>query len=296
MTTRVTVEPAVAQWPVWTTTARLLVTDPAVLLSASAAVIEHLARVDAAASRFQPGSEVSRISGGDGSPVEVSPLLAELLRTALAVAELTGGAVDPTLGAPLRDLGRPGAPAVSVRRRTDWQDVGLDGTQLTVPAGTLLDLGASAKAHAADQCATTLVADRLGGGVLVSLGGDLSVRGPDPEGGWTMLVQDGPTEPASTISLDGARAVATSSILGRSWSQWNRRMHHILDPVTCRPAPRGLAHRVRGRRVLRDRERAGHGRAGPGHDRHRDASSWGTPARLVAADGSVSALNGWPTS
>jgi thiamine biosynthesis lipoprotein len=182
---------------------------------------------------------------------------------------------------------------VDAVRRAGWRDVRLEGRELQIPSGMVLDLGATAKAWAADRCAA-VVADRLGCGVLVSLGGDLSVAGPDPDGGWTILVQDGPAEPASTISLDSARAVATSSILGRSWRVWNQRMHHILDPVTCRPATEvwrtasvaaescvtanvlATAAMVRGRRAP-DLLRA-----------------WGTPARLVAADGSVIRLNGWP--
>jgi thiamine biosynthesis lipoprotein len=293
MTTRVPVEPAVAQWPVWTTTARLLVTDPAVLLAASAAVIEHLARVDAAASRFQPGSEVSRIARGDGGPVQVSPLLAELLRTALAVAELTDGAVDPTLGGPLRDLGRPGAAPVSVRRRTGWQDVRLDGPVLTVPAGTLLDLGASAKAHAADHCATTLAA-RFGCGVLVSLGGDLRAAGPEPEGGWQVLVQDGPGEPAAQVRLAGADAIATSSTLHRTWRQGDRVLHHILDPATCLPAPPVWRTASVAAATCVEANAWSTAALVRGHDAQRMLRVAGVAARLVAADGVVLRFGGWP--
>ena len=45
-----------------------------------------------------------------------------------------------------------------------------------MPAGTQLDLGATAKAVAADRCAR-LVHDALGTGVLVSLGGDIATAG-----------------------------------------------------------------------------------------------------------------------
>ena len=182
---------------------------------------------------------------------------------------------------------------MTVRRRRGWRDVELDGLTLTVPRGMVLDLGATAKAWAADRCAG-LVAEQFGGGVLVSLGGDLSVAGTEPEGGWTILVQDGPNEPKSLIRLQGARAVATSSTLGRSWRRGNVRMHHILDPLTCRPAPEvwrtvsvaaercvtanvlTTAALVRGHRAL---------------DLLRDR---GAPARLVGSDGSVTTLNGWP--
>jgi len=301
LTTRLAVEPAVAEWPVWTTTARLVVTDPSVLLEASAAVIEHLARVDAAASRFQPGSEVSRIAAGPGGAVRVSPLLAELVGVALAVAAATGGAVDPTLGGPLRDLGYtgdggtpdPAGPPVSVRRRTSWQDVRLYAELLTVPAGTLLDLGATAKAHAADHCATTL-ADRFGCGVLVSLGGDLRAAGPSPEGGWQVLVQDGPGEPASQVRLVGAEAIATSSTLHRTWSQDGRVLHHVLDPATCRPAPPvWRTASVAARSCVRANAWSTAALV-RGYDAQRMLRVAGVAARLVASDGVVLRIGGWP--
>ena len=92
----------------------------------------------------------------------------------------------------------------------------LEGDTLRVPPGTLLDLGATAKAVAADRCAEE-VAHRFGCGALVSLGGDLRAAGAEPADGWNILVQDGDGEPASRIRLSGASAVATSSTLRRRW-------------------------------------------------------------------------------
>ena len=60
---------------------------------------------------------------------------------------------------------------------------------LTMPAGVRLDLGATAKAWAADRSAARIAA-RTGGGVLVSLGGDIAVAGPAPATGWRVRVQD----------------------------------------------------------------------------------------------------------
>jgi thiamine biosynthesis lipoprotein len=321
--------PGVCEWSVWTTTARLVVSDPTVLNHARAATVEHLAAVDAAASRFRPDSEVSRLAAGDGRPTVISPLLADLVATALSAATRTDGAVDPTVGRALAALGydrdladvtvittrnavvdiqRPAA-----RRPASWRAIHLDGRVLTMPAGTLLDLGATAKARAADHCAA-LVKRRFGCGVLVSLGGDLRVAGPPPDGhdhspdddhdhepaaGWEILVQDGPGEPASRLRLSGAEAVATSSTLHRRWRGGSpvrgpQLLHHIVDPATLRPAASlwrtvsvaaatcvdantlttaALARPTRARLLL---------------------EAAGLPARLVAADGHVTRLGGWP--
>ena len=116
-----------------------------------------------------------------------------------------------------------------------WQRVRLVGRELTVPDGTLLDLGATGKAYAADESAR-LVARHCETGVLVSLGGDLATAGPAPDGGWQVLVQDGPAEPACQVALPAGAALATSSTQSRRWRSGGHVLHHILDPRTCRPA------------------------------------------------------------
>jgi thiamine biosynthesis lipoprotein len=303
--------PGCAQWPVWSTTARVVTEDPRAVGQARTIVERRLADVELAASRFRADSEVRRCEAAHGRPVRISPLLTELVQVALDAAASTGGDVDPTLGTQLSALGydrditllaehpraaRP--PLVRVRRRAVWRDVTLEpgpdgGSTLTVPDGVLLDLGATAKAWTADACATQ-VADELGCGVLVSLGGDLRVAGPDPEGGWTVLVQDGPTEPASTIRLDDARAVATSSTLTRTWRRGGHELHHVLDPVTTLPvkpvwrtvsvaAASCLEANVLSTAALVRRQ------AAPAMLRDRGAA-----ARLVAREGAVVTVNGWP--
>lgn len=237
----------------------MVVTDPLALGDARELVANRLAEVDAAASRFRTDFEVSRLAAEAGTYRVISPLLAELIRVALAAAVQTDGAVDPTLGAVMTTLGYgpdtgpatgltgdhegearqrtpTGGPTLTLRRRARWRDVTLSGERLRMPVGTLLDLGATAKAWAADCCAVE-VAAAFGCGAMVSLGGDLRVAGRPPEGGWSVLVGDGPGEPADTIRLTGARAVATSSTLHRRWRRGPDVLHHILDPASLWPAP-----------------------------------------------------------
>jgi thiamine biosynthesis lipoprotein len=120
----------------------------------------------------------------------VSPLLLALVQAALRAARVTGGAVDPTVGGALSGLGYdrdfPAVPAESagplvIRRVPGWWAVEVDpdaGT-VRVPAGVVLDLGATAKAYAADRAARDAAA-AAGCGVLVSLGGDIAVAGSGP--------------------------------------------------------------------------------------------------------------------
>jgi thiamine biosynthesis lipoprotein len=98
------VGPGTAQWSLWSTTARLVVTDPGSLPRARELVAELTARVEAACSRFRPDSELSRLPA-DGRPVKVGALLAELVAAALLAARRTDGDVDPTLGDALAAAG-----------------------------------------------------------------------------------------------------------------------------------------------------------------------------------------------
>jgi thiamine biosynthesis lipoprotein len=294
----------VSEWSVWTTTARLVVTDPSHLRAARELVTGYLAEVDVAASRFRPDSEVSRIARSDVDVHAVSPVLRDLLEAALTAAAETDGGVDPTLGAVLTHLGygtagsgstggEPEGFRITAHRAATWRDVSLDGRELRLPPGTLLDLGATAKAHAADRCATR-VATVLGCGVLVSLGGDLRVAGPEPADGWNVLVQDGAGEPASQVRLSGAHAVATSSTLHRTWRHDGRLMHHLIDPATGAPAPavwRTVS--VAAATCLRANTLSTHAmvlgeRAVP------RLVDEGAVARLVRADGEIVHLGGWP--
>lgn len=281
------------QWPVWSTTARLVVRDPAALADARRIVDGVLAAVDAACSRFSP-SELTRAHG----TTTISPLLAELVGAALTAAELTGGDVDPTLGVALADLGYDrdidlltgdDLPIV-VRRGQNWRQVRLRGRELTLPDGMRLDLGATAKAFAADRCAR-LVGRCCGTDVLVALGGDIATAG---DGDWAVLVSDGPDQPRCTVTLKGGTALATSSTISRTWRRDGVLLHHILDPRTCLPA-RGVwrtvsvaapscvtANTWTTAAIVR-------GDQAPGMLRE-----LGFAARLVARDGGVSHVGGWP--
>ncbi|MCX4095803.1 FAD:protein FMN transferase [Nocardia sp. alder85J] len=295
--------PTAAEWQVWGTSARLVVTDPAALTAARSLIEGHLYAVGLACSRFRDDSEIRALATAGGRPVRISPLLADHLRVALAVARDTGGDVDPTVGNALLALGydrdftlvetSAGPIPVAVRSRSDWSQIQLTDTTVTVPPGVLLDLGATAKAHAADRCAR-LVFHRFGCGVLVSLGGDIATAGPAPEEDWQILVQDGRAEPATRISLPAGAALATSSTLRRRWRRSGHLIHHIIDPRTgaaADPIWRTVSV-VAGTCVTANASATAaivRGRSAPGPLRES-----GLPTRLVDRAGAVVVLNGWP--
>jgi len=300
-------DPAAADWRALGTQVRVVVTDPRCLDGARTMLEADCAEVDLACSRFRADSEVCALRGGRARPV--SPLLAEAIAVALRAAALTDGDVDPTVGAAMsaigydRDFGQiertgPAVP-ITVRQVPGWREVRLEGCLLTMPEGLSLDLGATAKAWAADRSAAR-IARRLGCGVLVSLGGDIAVAGPPPDGGWRIRVQDvtgspddPPDGPYALVAIrDGG--LATSSTRARRWRRGGRVLHHILDPRTGLPAEPVWRTVSVAAGTCADANAAStaaviRGRRAPGW-----LAGLGLPARLVDASGVVLTVAGWP--
>jgi thiamine biosynthesis lipoprotein len=229
-----------AAFPALGTTAVVLATDQAAVPDAERMLRAELDRLDRAASRFRSDSEIVRLAAQAGRWTVVSPLLAELIAAALRSARLSDGLVDPTVGAAVvglgydRDFARldrdDPRPARGARPAPGWWRIQLDRHRVLVPRRISLDLGATAKAYAADRAAERIGAE-LGCGVLVSLGGDLAVAGTAPDGGWLVGIEDG--APVVTVHSGG---LATSSTARRTWRRAGQAVHHIVDPRTGRSA------------------------------------------------------------
>jgi FAD:protein FMN transferase len=300
---------------VFGTTATLLLSEPDMVEAARIIADEQLAAVDRACSRFRPDSELSRLNAANGAVTSVSDLFAELVEAALRAARLTDGDVDPTCGQALEEIGYdrdfavlqadepPRHRARPARRVPGWRSVQLDRKRLLAQLanGAQLDLGATAKAWAADRCAEVIAA-KLGVGVLVSLGGDMAVAGPPPAGsgggdGWRVRVTDdhaaGPEAPGQTVTIRTG-GLATSSTTVRSWAVGGRRVHHIIDPATGAPAEScwRTVSVAAGRCV--DANTASTAAIIRGEAALPWLSEAGLPARLVRHDGSVETIAGWP--
>jgi thiamine biosynthesis lipoprotein len=162
-----------------------------------------------------------------------------------------------------------------------------------------LDLGATAKAWAADRAASRL-AGALGCGVLVGLGGDIAVAGPPPPGGWRIRVQDitgrpedPPAGPAAVVAIrDGG--LATSSTTARRWRRGGDVLHHILDPRTGLPAAVHWRTVSVAAATCVDANTASTAAIIRGPQALDWLSNLGLPARLVDAAGTVRTVGGWP--
>jgi FAD:protein FMN transferase len=317
------------------TTARLVAWPPENLPRLLAAVDDALAGLDAQASRFRADSEISAVHAAGAGHYRISDGLAEAVGVALAAAAWTGGLSDPTVGSALVRIGYDRDFAAiepsSMGNTPDagpvpgWRAVRLDGNELTVPAGVLLDLGATAKGLGADRAAAAAYAVAGFGGVLVSLGGDVAVAGSPPAGGWPVLVADehrqvrgvrnlarplrrapsadrtAPLTPPATADPAAAQQIrlargglATSSVTCRRWLRAGKVMHHIIDPRTGLPA-RGPWRTVS---VAAASCAEANAASTAAIIAGKDAVSWltaaGLPAKLIGHDGRIAYAGGWP--
>jgi FAD:protein FMN transferase len=287
---------------------RLVVTHEQRLASAKAAVDAVLRAIDEACSRFRPDSELSRVHQAAETEVGIGPLLAQAVEVALRAAEQTGGAVDPTVGRAIRIAGydrdydllpADGGPLVlKATPVPGWRSVRLDSKRrrLWIPRGVELDLGATAKALAADL-ATRAAFEAAECGVLVSLGGDISVFGEPPEGGWRIQVGEDSSAPISdgeeTISIrDGG--LATSSTTVRRWTRAGVTLHHILDPKTGLPVVSPWRTATVAAATCVDANTASTAAIVLGELAPAWLEAHRLPARLVDQQGGVVKVAGWP--
>jgi thiamine biosynthesis lipoprotein ApbE len=277
------------------------------------AVEAVLDRVDRAFSRFRDDSEIVALNARSGQDVGVSPLLRDAIGVALRAAELSGGAVDPTVGRAMRTIGydadfdlvrNPAGPiALRLEPIPGWRSVELAPTRdvVRVRPGVELDLGSTGKALAADLAAAAAL-EAVGGagsgrGILVSLGGDIATSGTPPAGGWRILVAEDSEIPADSggeVVAIRSGAVATSSTTVRRWQRGTTMLHHLVDPRTGGPVASPWRTASVAAATCVDANTAATAAIVLGDD----ALAWlgraGLPARLVATSGEVARLGGWP--
>ena len=288
----------------------LLDARPDALGSAMRILQAELAAIDLACSRFRSDSELMAVNAAAGNTVPVSPLFVAAVRTALTAAEQTGGDVDPMLGGALVAAGydadyaalpadgpaaNPAPPPADA-----WRSIELGDDAIRLPAGTALDLGATAKALAVDRTAAAIAAE-TGAGVLVNVGGDLAAAGPVPPAGWPVRLTDDtaredvtrPGRSGPVVRMHGG-GLATSSTAVRRWRRGGTAYHHVLDPRTGLPAePVWRTVTVTAASCV-DANTA----STAAIVRGRRAPDWlaalGLPSRLVDAAGAVHRVAGWP--
>jgi thiamine biosynthesis lipoprotein len=204
--------------------------------------------VEACCSRFDPRSELRRVTAHVGVPVAASTLLFHAVHFALTVARESHGVFDPTIGSKLEALGfnrnyRTGErveATITTEEPVSYLDVELDPERQTIllRRPLILDLGAVAKGLAIDLAAKELEPLQ---NFAIDAGGDLYLGGRRPDGAaWSVGIRN----PRPTCHPTGERgdelievlhvsdtAVCTSGDYERRAPDASQ-IHHIVDPRT----------------------------------------------------------------
>ncbi|WP_454688733.1 FAD:protein FMN transferase [Achromobacter aloeverae] len=227
-------------------------------------------------SHWEADSAITRYNRAAAGWQALPAQMLEVLDCGLAVARLTGGAYDPTLGAlvqawgfgphqrgdgcallSLRDRLPEGGFALGAARRAHeppsaaaidaaraccgWARVRRDGNHAWQDGGVLLDFSSIAKGYGVDCAARALQA--LGvDDFLLEVGGELRAQGLRPDGlPWRVAIEwpDGGGH-VDYVALD-RQAIATSGDYRRYFQYAGKRHSHTLDPRSGRPIDNGVA-------------------------------------------------------
>ncbi len=216
--------------------------------------VARVVEIDDRMSVFKPNSDISRINRFSGiKPVVVHPETLRLLGVAKTLGDYSEGAFDITIR-PLVELWGinkkmnyvPSQNEIYVTKKlVNYKDIYLDnrsGTAFLKEPGQALDLGGIAKGYAADQVKRILI----NGGVkkaLINLGGNVVAIGSKNRNmPWNIGIQN-PLAPTGeffgAVSLKN-KTIVTSAGNERFFVKDGVLNHHILNPLTGRPAKSGL--------------------------------------------------------
>ncbi len=212
-------------------------TDAALIRSTVQAVIDQ---TDKEMSPYRAASDLTRFNTSHSlKPQSMPPALCDVTAKALAIATLTEGAFDPTVG-PV--VARYGFGPITGATGT-FTDIVVQGdTMLKASPNLTLDLCGIAKGYALDQIIARL--SRIGvERALVEVGGEVMALGSHPDGrAWQVAIADpfAPSFRALHVVDPKGYALATSGhaangIFGPIETS------HIINPRNMRPAATVLA-------------------------------------------------------
>lgn len=219
--------------------------DEATLRQTLNEIFALAAELDALFSRYDPESELSRLNRSAGSEaVPVDPRVADILRDSREWALVSRGTFDVTVG-PLVELWtqaaqRDAAPTADelerARARVGAERIRVDDAdRVTLPAGTVLDLGGVAKGWALDRMLPLLRAHGLEGALLNFGQSSTWAFGGPPDGPMWRLLARAPEGGFVGVVALRDQALSVSGSLGQ-WSEiGGRRYGHVLDPRSGQP-------------------------------------------------------------
>lgn len=224
---------------------------------------DGIKRMDAWMSEWRGDTELSRVNqAAGGAPVKVSSELLALVDYALGVARESGGAFDPTFNAfwglykfKKGEEREPSDEEIAERLPLiNYRNVELDRAASTIrlakPA-MKLGLGGLGQGYAVDKTVELLKARGYDAG-YVDGSGDTYFWGRKPTGElWTAGIRDPTNHERVVARVYGTDfAVTTCGDDEKFFIKNGKRVHHVIDTATGRPATRSRQATVISKRAL----------------------------------------------
>jgi len=194
-------------------------------------------------------SDIYKVNHSSGKSVAVSEETKELLSFALQMAEKTDGALEPTIYPVLSAWGfttdKKRVPEkseiVQLLEKVDFRKISLEGNEIRLEPGMMLDIGAVGKGYAGDTV-IGLLKEKGITSALLDLGGNIQTIGKKPDGSdWQIGLQDPESDGSLGVLSISDRAVVTSGNYERYFTGEDGKIYgHIINPETGYPAESGL--------------------------------------------------------
>ena len=214
------------------------------------AAISGIFELDALLSVTNEQSEIFKLNHAEGADVQLSPVVYELLESAVAYSEQFYEIFDCTIspvvalwGFYTDEFRVPSSEELEVALRSvDYRNVQLkDENIVALKNGAQVDLGGIAKGYAAEKVRSILLSYQIENAIL-DLGGNVLAMGKRNDTNlWRVAVRD-PIDTTAQLCVFQVSdfALVTSGSYQRYFEKDGVRYHHILDPKTGMPAKSDL--------------------------------------------------------
>lgn len=194
----------------------------------------------------EPTSEIYLLNSTGRA--QLSAEVTDIVLFALDMCENTGGALDITMYPVIRAWGfttgeyrvPDSAEIAAILENTGYDSIVINGHDISLPDGFMIDLGSVAKGYASDVIADMLRAENVES-ALIDLGGNIYCLGAKPDGScWNIGLRDPEGNDYLGVVQVKDSAVVTSGCYERFFEQDGVRYGHIFDPSSGRPAENGF--------------------------------------------------------
>ena len=216
--------------------------------------IERLEQLDRMLGEDAPESAVRQLNDSAGKDyVKLPDEVWHILEVSQKYSELTHGAWDATMGAAISLWGigteyahvPPAKDLEAVKEKTGWRHLKLrpeDKSAMLEREGMRVHLGGIAKGYALDEMRKVFQQYGIRDGLIDLGASSLYALGKNDKGtAWSIGIRHPRKEKELLAKAElSDEMLSTSGDYERFFEQEGTRYHHILDPLTCRPAENGI--------------------------------------------------------